>query len=191
MKGNQPEGGTMTVTTSNSDIPGYPGSGSIIITYSFSSGIQVWQMLAITACTVVMHYFNYENGKTPSVERRCKNFEAWWSVKALGLETRQELVWMGAKVSVCGNKLCSPGSKNVFYRIQKHWIFPKSYFCRGNIVARLGKHGKFPEIAQLLQSIEIFSVGTIYVIFMLTSKTRKWIRQSTLTICFMNINDSW
>ena len=41
MKGNQPAGGTMTVTRSSNDIPGYPGCGSIVIVYVFASGTQV------------------------------------------------------------------------------------------------------------------------------------------------------
>ena len=40
MKGNQPEGGTMNVSTCTNDIPGYPGCGSIVIVYNFTSGTQ-------------------------------------------------------------------------------------------------------------------------------------------------------
>ena len=35
----------------------------------------------------------------------------------------------------CGNKICFPGSKNVSYQIQKHFMFPKCDFCCGNIVS--------------------------------------------------------
>ena len=36
----------------------------------------------------------------------------------------------------CGNKICFPGSKNVSYQIQKHFMFLKCDFCCGNIVSQ-------------------------------------------------------
>ncbi|XP_024909169.1 E3 ubiquitin-protein ligase DTX3L-like [Cynoglossus semilaevis] len=40
LTGNQPEGGSMTVTTNSSSLPGYEGYGTIVIQYDISSGIQ-------------------------------------------------------------------------------------------------------------------------------------------------------
>ena len=46
----------------------------------------------------------------------------------------------------CGNKICFPGSRNVSYQIQKHFMFPKCDFLLRKhcflVFSRLGKHGE-------------------------------------------------